>query len=285
MRLVYLNGKYLPDNEARISIFDRGFLFGDGVYEVTSVLAGKLLEFQPHMQRLERSLQVTGMGNPLSRTDWLAAHHELLKRNRLTDGQIYVQVTRGDEGDRSFLFPPADISQTVVMFTQERPLQADNPKAKTGVRVISVPDIRWGRRDIKSVQLMAAAMAKSEARQRSADDAWLVQDGFVTEGSSNNTFIVADGRIITRALSNDILHGTTRAALLRCATENGLQIEERPFTIAEAQNADEAFFSSAGDFIMPVVEIDGKQIGTGLPGRISIRLRQLYIEQALREGV
>lgn len=285
MRIVYLNGKYLPENEARISIFDRGFLFGDGVYEVTSVLAGKLLEFQPHMQRLERSLQVTGMGNPLSGTDWLAAHHELLKRNRLTDGLIYVQVTRGDEGDRSFLFPPANISQTVVMFTQERPLQADNPKAKTGVRVISFPDIRWGRRDIKSVQLMAAAMAKSEARQRSADDAWLVQDGFVTEGSSNNTFIVADGRIITRALSNDILHGTTRAALLRCATENGLQIEERPFTIAEAQNADEAFFSSAGDFIMPVVEIDGKQIGTGLPGRISTRLRQLYIEQALREAV
>src|SRR5690606_15058802 len=239
-RTVYLNGDYLPETEAKVSIFDRGFLMGDGVYEVTSVLDGKILEFAGHMARLTRSLAELGMGNPLSEEEWLEAHRQLVARNEVTEGMVYLQVTRGNPGDRDFAYPPEDTPQTVVMFTQSKPGLADNPQANTGVRVISLPDLRWSRRDIKTVQLLYPSMAKMEAKAKGVDDAWLVEDGFVTEGTSNNTYIVKDGKIITRQLSTDILHGITRSSLLRYAAEAQMQIEERPFTIAEAQAADEA---------------------------------------------
>lgn len=284
-RTVYLNGDYLPETEARVSIFDRGFVMGDGVYEVTSVLDGKLLDFAGHMARLDRSLAELGMGNPLADKEWLAAHRKLLELNDLAEGMIYLQVTRGNPGDRDFAYPPEGTPQTVVMFTQAKPGLADNPQARTGIRVISIPDLRWHRRDIKTVQLLYPSMAKMEAKRQGVEDAWFTEDGFVTEGTSNNTYIVKDGRIVTRPLSNDILHGITRAALLRYAAEAQMQIEERPFTIAEAQAAEEAFFTSASAFVMPVVEIDGATLGGGKPGPVATRLRELYLEESRKSAI
>ncbi|MFC3528579.1 D-amino-acid transaminase [Paracoccus mangrovi] len=284
-RTVYLNGDYLPETEARVSIFDRGFVMGDGVYEVTSVLDGKILEFEGHLARLTRSLNELGMENPLSRQEWLDIHHKLVALNDIREGLIYLQVTRGNPGDRDFAYPPKDTPQTVVLFTQNKPGLADNPQARTGLRVVSVPDLRWGRRDIKTVQLLYPSMAKMEAKARGVDDAWLTEDGFVTEGTSNNTYIVKDGKIITRQLSTDILHGITRASLLRYAAEAQMQIEERPFTIAEAQEADEAFLTSASAFVLPVVEIDGAQLGKGTPGPVAARLREIYLEESRKRAL
>ncbi|RDW14917.1 D-amino-acid transaminase [Paracoccus thiocyanatus] len=284
-RTVYLNGDYVPETEAKVSIFDRGFVMGDGVYEVTSVLDGRLLDFPGHVTRLTRSLAELGMDNPLSDEEWLAAHRKLLELNDVTEGMVYLQVTRGNPGDRDFAYPPQGTPQTVVMFTQSKPGLADNPQAKTGIRVISIPDLRWHRRDIKTVQLLYPSMAKMEAKRQGVDDAWFTEDGFVTEGTSNNTYIVKGGRIVTRPLSNDILHGITRASLLRFAAEAQMQIEERPFTIAEAQEADEAFATSASAFVMPVVEIDGARLGDGRPGPVATRLREIYLEESRKTAI
>lgn len=284
-RTVYVNGAYLPETEASVSIFDRGFLMGDGVYEVTSVLGGKLLDFEGHCRRLARSLGELEIANPHSDAEWLALHRELVARNALEDGLVYLQVTRGAPGDRDFAYPPEDTPQTVVLFTQSRPGLADTPDAERGWRVITIPDLRWARRDIKTVQLLYPAMGKMMAKKAGADDAWMVEDGLVTEGTSNNAYIVKGNRIITRELSNDILHGITRAAVLRFAREAQFEIEERAFTPAEAQTADEAFITSASAFVMPVVEIDGVALGDGRPGRVSERLRTLYIELSRASAV
>lgn len=284
-RTVYLNGEYLPETEAHVSIFDRGFVMGDGVYEVTSVLQGKLLDFDGHCLRLNRSLDELGMKNPLSREAWLEIHRKLVELNGIDEGMVYLQVTRGNPGDRDFAYPPEGTPQTVVLFTQAKPGLADNPQARQGIRVISIPDLRWARRDIKTVQLLYPSMAKMEAKHRGVDDAWFTEDGFVTEGTSNNTYIVKDGKIITRPLSQDILHGITRASLLRYAAEAQMQIEERPFTIAEAQAADEAFFTSASAFVMPVIEVDGVTLGAGRPGPVATRLRELYLEESLKSAI
>jgi D-alanine transaminase len=284
-RTVYLNGDYLPETEANVSIFDRGFVMGDAVYEVTSVLGGQILEFDGHIARLTRSLEALGMTNPMDRAEWLAIHRKLVELNDMDEGLIYLQVSRGNGGDRDFAYPPAGTPQTVVLFTQAKPGLAANPQAKTGIRVISIPDLRWGRRDIKTVQLLYPSMAKMEAKHQGVDDAWFTEDGFVTEGTSNNTYIVKGGKIVTRQLSNDILHGITRASLLRYAAEAQMQIEERPFTIAEAQAADEAFFTSASAFVMPVVEVDGVRLGDGKPGPVATRLRELYLEESRKAAV
>lgn len=284
-RIVYLNGEYLPETEAHVSIFDRGFVMGDGVYEVTSVLQGKLLDFEGHLVRLSRSLGELGMKNPLSREEWLAIHRKLVELNTIDEGIIYLQVTRGNPGDRDFAYPPEDTPQTVVLFTQSKPGLADNPQARQGLRVISIPDLRWSRRDIKTVQLLYPSMAKMEAKHRGVDDAWFTEDGFVTEGTSNNVYIVTGGKIVTRPLSQDILHGITRASLLRYAAEAQMQIEERAFTIAEAQAADEAFLTSASAFVMPVVEVDGVALGSGKPGPVAARLRELYLEESLKSAI
>ncbi|WP_282602461.1 D-amino-acid transaminase [Paracoccus sp. PARArs4] len=284
-RIVYLNGTYLPEAEASVSVFDRGFLMADGVYEVVSVLDGKLIDFEGHMVRLKRSLSELQIANPLSDDEYLEAHRALLEKNGIGDGLVYLQVTRGNPGDRDFAYPAADVTPTVVMFTQSKPGLADNPAAKTGWRVIGVEDLRWGRRDIKTVQLLYPSMAKMEAKARGVDDAWMVEDGRVTEGTSNNAYIVKGGTIVTRELSNDILHGITRAAVLRFAAEAQMKVEERSFTIAEAQEADEAFVTSASAFVMPVVEIDGAKIGSGAPGPVAARLREIYIEESRKLGV
>jgi D-alanine transaminase len=284
-RTVYLNGEYLPEAEAKVSIFDRGFLMADGVYEVTSVLGGKLIDFAGHCARLSRSLAELGMTNPHTDAEWQAIHHELVTRNAVIDGMVYLQVTRGNPGDRSFAFPDPEIAPTVVLFTQSNPGLADNPMAKTGMKVISIPDVRWGRRDIKTVQLLYPSMGKMAAKKAGVDDSWFVEGGHVTEGTSNNAYIIKGNRIITRQLSHDILHGITRAAVLRFAVEAQMEVEERPFTIAEAQGADEAFITSASAFVMPVVEVDGVAVGTGAPGKIAARLREIYLEEMLKSAI
>ena len=278
-RTVYVNGQYVPENEATISIFDRGFTFADGVYEVTSVIKGGLVDFDGHMARLKRSLRELSIALPHSIEESKNAHHQLVTLTKLDEGVIYLQISRG-ASDRDFPFPDGAMP-TMIMFTQEKSL-IDAPAAKTGIKVISVEDIRWARRDIKSVGLLAPVLAKQAAKEAGCQDAWLYQDGYVTEGSSNNAYIVTeDDVIVTRQLSNDILHGITRHAVLDLAREKGMTIEERPFTIDEALNAKEAFVTSASTFVYPVIEIDQQSIGNGTPGPVATRLRELYIENAL----
>ena len=285
MRTVYVNGDYLPETEAAVSIFDRGFLMADGVYEVTSVLDGKLIDFDGHLARLERSLVELDMAKPAQFDELLDIHRELVRVNAITDGMVYLQVTRGAPGDRDFAFPDPPVAPTLVLFTQSKPGLADNPAAAAGIKVISIDDLRWGRRDIKTVQLLYPSMGKMMALKAGADDAWMVEDGHVTEGTSNNAYIVRNGRIVTRHLGNDILHGITRAAVLRFARETGMEVEERPFTLDEARAADEAFITSASAFVTPVVELDGAPVGDGRPGPVARRLRAVYLDEMRKAAI
>jgi len=281
-RIVYVNGEYLPEEDAKISVFDRGFLMADAVYEVTSVIDGKILAFDGHTERLQRSLSELDMKAPCTIPELLEIHRELIKRNDLTEGLVYLQVTRGI-ADRDFAYP--DVEPSLVLFTQAKNV-LNSPMAENGMKVISIPDIRWGRRDIKTVQLLAPSMGKMAAKAAGCDDAWLVEDGVVTEGTSNNAYIVTqDGTIVTRNLGHEILAGITRAAVLRYAAEAQIKIEERPFTIEEAQAAKEAFVTSATTFVGPVVEIDGAQIGDGKVGDIARRLREIYLEESLKTAI
>jgi D-alanine transaminase len=284
-RTVYVNGEYLPEEDAKISIFDRGFLMADAVYEVTSVLDGKLIDFEGHAVRLKRSLDELEMAEPCSKDELLAIHRKLVEENGIVEGLVYLQVSRGSDGDRDFVFPSEDTPPSIVLFTQNKPGLADSPAAKKGAKIISIEDIRWGRRDIKTVQLLYPSMGKMMAKKAGADDAWLVEDGYVTEGTSNNAYFVKDGVIVTRPLSNDILHGITRKAVLRMAAEAQLKIEERLFTIEEAQGADEAFTTSASAFVMPVVEIDGVALRDGTPGPIATRLREIYLDESKKAAI
>jgi len=257
----------------------------DGVYEVTSVLDGKLIDFAGHAVRLARSLRELEMTSPVTDADLLAMHRELVRLNAIDQGMIYLQITRGNPGDRSFVFPDPSLPATIVAFTQDIPNLADAPAAKTGFKVITIPDLRWDRVDIKTVQLLYPSMGKMMARKAGCDDSWFVADGAVTEGTSNNAYIVKGNRIITRALGHDILHGITRTAVLRFAAEAQYEVEERPFTVAEAQAADEAFSTAASIFVMPVVEIDGKPIGSGKPGPVALRLREIYLDEMRRAAI
>jgi D-alanine transaminase len=284
MRTVYVNGEYLPEDQAKISVFDRGFLFADGVYEVTSVLGGKLVDFPGHAARLRRSLSELGMEAPVDEGALLDIHRELVARNDIEDGLVYLQVTRG-AADRDFLYPEAGTPPTLVLFTQSKPGLADPAKAEKGITVISIPDRRWGRRDIKTVQLLYPSMGKMMAKAAGADDAWMVEDGAVTEGTSNNAYIVKDGAIVTRHLGEEILHGITRAAVLRLAADLQMTVEERSFTLEEAQAADEAFVTSATTFVMPVVEIDGTPVGSGTAGPVARRLREIYLDESRAKAI
>ncbi len=284
-RTVYVNGEYLAETEAKISIFDRGFLMADAVYEVTSVLGGKLIDFDGHAVRLKRSLDELDMAAPCSKDELLEIHRKLVELNDIDEGMVYLQVTRGSDGDRDFVFPSDDTKPTLVLFTQDKPGLANSPAAQKGIRVISIDDIRWGRRDIKTTQLLYPSLGKMMAKKAGADDAWMTEDGYVTEGTSNNAYFVKDGKIVTRPLSNDILHGITRKAVLRMAAEAQMIVEERLFTIEEAKAADEAFVTSASTFVMPVVEIDGETLGEGTPGPIARRLREIYLEESLKAAV
>lgn len=285
-RTVYVNGEYLPETEAKISIFDRGFLMADAVYEVTSVLDGKLIDFEGHAVRLKRSLDELDMAEPCSKDELLEIHRKLVELNGIDEGLIYLQVTRGSDGDRDFVFPdPETTKPGIVMFTQNKPGLADSPAARKGAKIISINDIRWGRRDIKTVQLLYPSMGKMMAKKAGADDAWMIEDGYVTEGTSNNAYFVKNGKIVTRPLSSDILHGITRKAVLRMAKEAQMEVEERLFTIDEAKEADEAFTTSASAFVMPVVEIDGVPLGDGTPGPIAKRLREIYLDESRKAAI
>ncbi len=279
-RIVYVNGDYIKENEAVVSIFDRGFLFADSVYEVSTILDGKLVDNQAHLARLQRSLDGLEIPCPIPHNKIIEAQKALVKKNQLREGVVYLQISRGP-AERSFDYP-ASPKPTLVLFTQDKIL-IDAPAAKNGISVITVDDIRWKRRDLKTTGLLAQSMAKQAAHHQGADDAWMVEDGFVTEGSSNNAFIVSKGTIITRQLGNEILHGITRKAVLRLAIEENIKIIERPFSVAEAMKSDEAFITSASLFVMPVVKIDDKMIGNGKPGPVSQKLRSLYIQMAQAE--
>jgi D-alanine transaminase len=282
-RTVYVNGAYLPEEEAKVSVFDRGFLFADGIYEVTSVLDGRMLDFPAHLVRLRRSLGELDMPSPASDDEIEAIHRELIARNRLDEGLVYLQVTRGP-AERDFAYPERPVP-SLVLFTQGRDL-ADAIGARDGIRVISVPDIRWARRDIKTVQLLAPSMCKMMAKRAGKDDAWMVEDGFVTEGTSNNAWIVTgEDAIVTRDLSTAILHGITRAAVIEYARHAQMRIEERPFTVEEVKRAAEAFMTAASAFVTPVIEIDGEPIGSGAPGPVTRRLRELYLSESRKRAI
>lgn len=281
-RLVYVNGDFLPEQDAKISVFDRGFLFADAVYEVSTVLDGKLIDNNAHLRRLARSLSELSMAAPCSDAELIAAQQKLVELNDVKEGLLYLQVSRG-VADRDFPYPDHNDS-SLVMFTQTKNL-TDNPKALTGLSIISVPDIRWKRRDIKSVGLLAPCMAKQAALDAGADDAWMIEDGHITEGTSNNAYIVLPGnKIKTRHLGSEILSGITRTAVLKFAREANFEVVEEPFTMDEVLQASEAFITSASTFVMPVVSIDGKPIGAGKPGPVSQQLRKIYIQTALERS-
>ncbi|RQW62025.1 D-amino-acid transaminase [Vibrio viridaestus] len=278
-RTVYLNGKYIPESQAHVSIFDRGFLFADAVYEVTAVLDGKLIDNPGHLARLERSTKELGIKLPVSGPELTKIQKTLIEKNNLVEGGIYLQLSRGAESDREFDYSD-DIEPTLVLFTQSRSL-INSPKRETGIKVISFDDIRWRRRDIKTTSLLPACLAKHAAHAANADDVWLIENGYVTEGGSSNAYIITqEGKLVTRPLSNDILHGITRASLMKLAQDTGIEIEERLFTIDEAYAAKEAFISSATTFVWPVVAIDDKPISDGKPGEFSLKLRDIYITTA-----
>lgn len=275
-RQAWVNGVYVAAEEARISPFDRGFLFADGVYEVTAVYNGQLVDMGRHLDRLERSLRELKFGAMPDRKELEEVHRKLVAANNITEGYVYLQVTRGAYGSRDFVAP--DKLRLTSFANAESRALIDTPQARNGSRIIALPDIRWARRDIKSVGLLAQALAKTEAKARGADDAWLVApDGYVTEGASSNAWIVTkDGEIVTRAISNMILAGITRHALFDSLGQQGRKITERSFTLEEAKNAAEAFTTAATGLVTPVVEIDGVKLGSGKPGRITRSIQKIY---------
>ncbi|MGO4573185.1 D-amino-acid transaminase [Microvirga sp. 2TAF3] len=282
-RIVFLNGSFLPSEEAKIPIMDRGFLFADGIYEGVGVLNGRLVDNEAHLERLERSMREIRIDNPYSRAEWTKLEEELVHRNGMNEGFLYLQITRG-VAERDFFFPQ-NVAPTIVMFTQTKSI-ADAPAARNGIAVITVPDQRWERRDIKSVSLLAQVLAKQAAKEAGAQEAWMVEDGFVTEGGSSSAFIVTKaGNIVVRPLSNAILPGITRQSLLRLSKQDGIVLEERRFTVEEAYDAAEAFLTSASNFVVPIVSIDGRAIGNGKPGPITQKLRQLYLQMASEPAI
>ena len=276
-RVVYVNGTYEAYGDARVHVEDRGFQFADGVYEVCEVSASQLVDERLHVDRLYRSMGELGMKPPVSRRALGVIMRETVRRNRVRDGHIYLQITRG-AAKRDFAFPPAGTRSSVVCYARGKSTAARERKAGRGVRVITAPDIRWGRPDIKSVALLPNALARQKAEDAGANEAWLVDDnGFVTEGAACNAWIVtSDDDIITRPAEGDILRGITRTVLVELLRAEGLKFVERPFTVAEAHAAKEAFNSSAVALIMPVISIDGKPVGEGRPGPVAQRLRQLF---------
>lgn len=282
-RTVYLNGAFVREEDARISVFDRGLLFADGVYEVVAALDGKLVDFPAHMERLADSLAALEIAGAPSAEEILEAHREVVARNELREGLVYTQVTRGS-ADRDFLYENG-LAPNVFLFTQAKDIAA-NPVAARGAKVKSVLDLRWARRDIKSISLLAQVMAKREAQVAGADEALLVtEDGMVNEGGSSSAHIVRRGGIVTRPLSRDILAGVTRAALMALAREEGMGLEERAFSLREAMEAEECFLTAASLPVCPVVEIDGRAVGGGAPGPLAQRLRGLYLEHARATGM
>jgi len=277
-QIVYLNGEYMEDDQAKVSIFDRGFLFGDGVYEVVPVVNGTILDKAPFLERFTRSLGEIELKLSLSEDELITMIEELIKKNNVDEGGVYMQVTRG-VAPRNFYYPE-NTPTTMMAFSFKKEI-INNSLADSGIKVVTVEDIRWKRRDIKSIALLGQCVAKEEAHQAGAYEGWMVEDGFITEGTSSTAFIVKDGTIITRPLSNAILPGIRRKLLLELASEHNVKVEERLFTVQEALDADEALMSSATTFVLPIVEIDGKTIGDGKVGPMCKKMREMYIKSAL----
>jgi D-alanine transaminase len=278
---VYVNGEYLAQEDAKISVFDRGYLFGDGVYEVIPILHSKLVDQDYSVQRLSRSLAAIDMAWPCTEAAYLQMLHELIRRNNVQEGMVYVQVTRGI-AERDFAYPK-DAKPSLMAYPSHKAI-LHNPLAETGVAVVSTEDLRWKRRDIKSLNLLAQCIAKQQAAKLGAFEAWMTEEGFVTEGASSTAFIVKSGAVITRALSNSILPGIRRRVLVEMAEQGGFKLEQRAFSIEEAKCADEAFLSNASSLVLPVVSVDGHTIGNGKPGPVTKDLRARYIAALLAEA-
>ena len=283
MRQVYINGDFKKEDEAKVSVFDRGLLFSDSLYEVTTVINGKLIDFNNHMKRLDRSMTELKFKKLLNHLDILIFHRKLIELNNLKEGMIYLQVTRG-VADRSFDMPKDKIEPTVLAFTQEKKI-IDSESAKNGIKVMTLDDMRWKRCDIKTTQLLYASMAKTEATEKGFDDAWMLRESYVTEGSSSNAWIIKGKIIMTRQSDNLILSGITRDAIFKCAKDLGYEVVTKNITLQDAQSASEAFITSATACVMPVVKINASQIGDGKPGKFVTALREEYIKQALESSI
>ena len=283
MRQVYINGDFKKEDEAKVSVFDRGLLFSDSLYEVTTVINGKLIDFNNHMKRLDRSMTELKFKKLLNHLDILIFHRKLIELNNLKEGMIYLQVTRG-VADRSFDMPKDKIEPTVLAFTQEKKI-IDSESAKNGIKVMTLDDMRWKRCDIKTTQLLYASMAKTEATEKGFDDAWMLREGYVTEGSSSNAWIIKGKIIMTRQSDNLILSGITRDVIFKCAKDLGYEVVTKNITLQDAQSASEAFITSATACVMPVVKINANQIGDGKPGKFVTALREEYIKQALESSI
>jgi D-alanine transaminase len=276
-RIVYVNGRYTSYADAAIHVEDRGFQFADGVYEVCEVRQGCLVDERRHMRRLGRSLGELGMMEPVGLRSLGVILRETIRRNRVKSGLVYLQVTRG-VAPRDFAFPEPAVAPSIVCFARSLSRSKAEKKAAAGISVITVPDIRWKRVDIKTTGLLAQALARQQAKEAGADEAWMVDgQGFVTEGASCNAWIVTGaGNLVTRPAESGILRGITREVAIEAARAKGLHLEERPFTVEEAKSAREAFQTSASGLVMPVVKIDGHVIGSGISGEISLELRKIY---------
>ena len=276
-QIAYVNGSFVPMADAKVSILDRGFLFADGIYEVAAVLDGKLIDNASHLARLQRSVGEISLALPETIERIQEIQKELVARNNLVNGMVYLEVTRGADTGRDFAFPK-DVKPTLIMFTSVKDI-VNAASAKSGIGVITVPDIRWARRDIKSVALLAQVLAKQAAAEKDAGEAWMIEDGMVTEGGSSSAFILThDDVLVTRQNSSAILPGCTRKAVVALAEERQLRVEERPFSVEEALAAKEAFITSATVFVQAVVSIDGKTVANGKPGPMTGRLREIYID-------
>jgi len=283
MRQVYINGEFKKEDEAKVSVFDRGLLFSDSLYEVTTVIDGKLIDFNNHMKRLDRSMTELKFKKLLNHEDILVFHRKLIELNNLKEGMIYLQVTRG-VADRSFDMPKNEIKPTVLAFTQEK-IIIDSESAKNGIKVMTLEDMRWKRCDIKTTQLLYASMAKTEATEKGFDDAWMIRQGYITEGSSSNAWIIKSKIIMTRHSDNLILSGITRDAIFKCAKDLGYEVVTKNISLQDAQSAPEAFITSATACVMPVIKINTNQIGDGKPGKFVTALRAEYIKQAVASAI
>jgi D-alanine transaminase len=279
-RIAYVNGAFVPEAEATVSIFDRGFLFADGVYEVIALVDGRFVDDGPHLDRLDRSLREIQLASPMPRAELHAMLVELAARNAVAEGLVYMQVTRGP-AERDFAFPAVQ-KPTIVAYARALPV-IEHPRAAAGATAVMVPDQRWARRDIKSIALLPQVLAKQAARAADAFEALMVEDGHLTEGGAATLFLVQDGALVTHALGTEVLPGITRERVFALAAEYGIAVAERSITTAELMAADELFITAATAFVMPIVKVDGVAIGSGAPGPVTMKLRAGYIA-SVRHG-
>ncbi|MGB0573922.1 MAG: D-amino-acid transaminase [Hyphomicrobiales bacterium] len=272
--IAYVNGAYEKIENAKVSIMDRGLLFADGVYEVAGVYDGVIIDNESHILRLQRSLNEIKLTLPIELDELLLVQKKLIEINKLKEGTLYFHVTRGIGQSREFEFPEGQ-SPSLIMFVHHKQIM-ELPIDRLNAKVMTLPDLRWKRRDIKSIALLPQVLAKQVAHENNCNEVWMYEDGYITEGGSSNAFIIKDNKLISRKNNEKILSGTTRQAVLKLLELEGLSFDERPFTIEEAYDADEAFYTSASVFVMPVISIDDRMINDGMPGNLTLKLRNLY---------